>query len=120
MALADVKAFFKQLQSQRDEMKADLADFENALAEGHITEDQLQSVKEDFDLVETNYQRVLYIMYLFDIPNRHSKKTKFLQANRKLIEQFSLNKSDEDALITENENVIKHFRDELKRLKDNK
>lgn len=121
MALSDVKAFLKQQEAVRNEMKADMKDFEEALAAGHITEDQLTGIKEEFDLVDTNYQRLLYIMYLFEIPNRNSRRTKFLKANQNLIKQFSLNKSDAEAIKLENESALTQLRAEIKRLKtDNK
>lgn len=120
MAVTDAKAYFKKMEAQRNEMKADLADFEQGLADGYITEEQLADIKADFDYVDTNYKRLAYIMYLLDIPNRTAKKNKYKGANRDLIEQFAITRSDEEAVILENENILDHFRTEIKRLKNSK
>ena len=45
MAIKDVKQYYYSMQAQYLEMKADLQDFEEALAAGYITEEQLNSLK---------------------------------------------------------------------------
>ena len=64
MALRDVKEYYFKMLSQYLEMKADLADFEQALKDGFITEDQLQAAFEEVNKVQQNYERLSYIMYL--------------------------------------------------------
>jgi len=45
MAISHVKKYMYTMQNQYLEMKADLEDFNQALKDGHITEEQLESVK---------------------------------------------------------------------------
>ena len=116
MALADVKVYFKQVEDQWFEAKADLADFEQALKDKHITEDQLADVEENFAILDENYQRLAYIMHLFAIPNRHSRK--LTQADLKLADKFSLVGADEDYVLKENEDALKNLRAEITRLKE--
>ena len=47
MAIKDAKQYYYTMLNQYLEMKADLADFEQALADGHITEEQLEAVREE-------------------------------------------------------------------------
>ena len=136
MALADVKIYFKQLEAQRNEMQADLADFEKAMRQGYITEDRLEDVKADFAIVDTNYQRVAYLIWLFEIPARKkqhktkkqrqaayirkAKAAKHYAQDKELINKFSLAKSDMEAVLAENENVLLKFKEDLNKLIDNK
>ena len=77
MALRDVKEYYFKMLGQYFEMKADLADFEQALKDGFITEEQMQAAIDDVDRVKQNYERLSYIMYLLNLPNRKSKQEKY-------------------------------------------
>jgi predicted RNA-binding protein associated with RNAse of E/G family len=62
MAIRDVKDYYFKMVAQYLEMKADLADFEQALKDGFITEDQMQAAFDEVDKVQQNYERLSYIM----------------------------------------------------------
>jgi hypothetical protein len=116
MALKDVKQYYYNMQAQYLEMKADLADFEQALADGFITEDQLEEVKADVARIENNYDRLSYIMYLLEIPKRDSKRPAHSKANKNLLDFFDAAEASEDQVKLENISTLNHLRQELKRL----
>jgi hypothetical protein len=118
MAIKDVKQYYYAMQAQYLEMKADLADFEEALAAGHITEDQLEAVKEDVFKLESNYDRLTYVMYLLEIPNRGSKKAAHAKANAKVLDFFEETNSSENKVAEENRSTLDHLRAELRKLKE--
>jgi hypothetical protein len=117
MAIKDVKQYYYMIQAQYLEMKADLEDFEKALQEGFITEDKLEAVKDEVYKIETNYNRLSYIMYLLEMPNRSSKKAKHSSQNKKLVEYFNDTLSDCESLKLENNSALDNLRQELKKLK---
>lgn len=117
MAVKDVKQYYYAMQAQYLEMKADLADFEQALKDGFITEDQLKAAKEDVFVIEANYNRLSYIMYLLEMPNRQSKKAKYANQNKKLENYFADNLADCSSLQLENKSALSNLRQELKKLK---
>lgn len=119
MALIDFKRYMFQLEAQYVEMKNDLIDFEKALKDGYITEDQLESVKEDVDVIEQNYKRLLYAAFLLEIPKRNSKKAKYKAANKAVIDYFEALGAGENAVIEENKSLITNIRAELKKLQKN-
>ena len=82
MAVRDVKEYYYKLLVQSAEMKADLEDFEKALKAGYITEDKLDEVKEQVNIIQANFERVGYIMYLLELPNRTSKQAKKIKISR--------------------------------------
>lgn len=116
MAALDVKKYFAKVQSQYLEMKADMSEFEQAFKDGHITEDQLDAAKEDILRIETNYQRLVYIMYLLELPNRASKHDKHNRMNKKLLNGLSKVGADEAGVLQENKSALDHFRAELEHL----
>lgn len=116
MAVADFKKYLVKIQGQYLEMKADLADFNEAFEKGHITEDQLQTAKDDVYIVEQNYQRLLYVAYLLEMPRRNSKKEKYAKANKKVTKALSEMKADEQSVFDENKSALDHLRAELKEL----
>ena len=116
MAVRDVKEYYYKLLVQSAEMKADLEDFKKALEAGYITEDKLAEVKEQVNVIEANFERVGYIMYLLEMPNKKDKKAKWKRQNTKVSNHFADVKADEQAVFDENKSAIDHLRAELKRL----
>lgn len=117
MALIDVKKYYYNISAQYLEMKQDLADYDQACAEGHITEEQLEAVKADIAEIEKNYNRLTYIMYLLELPKTKRRKAKFRKKDKALEDRLSELNADEQAVIDENESVLTHLREELKKLK---
>jgi hypothetical protein len=117
MAVKDVKQYYYAMQAQYLEMKADLADFEQALADGFITEDQLKAVQEDVCKIESNYDRLSYIMYLLEAPNRANKKARYNNMNKKLLAFYENSASSQEAVEAENRSTLDHLRKELNKLK---
>lgn len=117
MAVIDVKKYYYKMLAQYIEMKNDLQDFEQALADGFVTEEQVLAAKEEVDRLEENYQRLTYIMYLLELPKRASKRRKFEKSHEKFMERFKQVGADIDSIVDENTSCLMHFRDELEKLK---
>lgn len=117
MALKDVKEYYYNMLSQYLESKEDLIDFETALKDGHITEDQLIDLKEDVGRLKENLDRVQYILFLFNLPNRKDKKKKYKINNSALIKYFKELKVDTESINIENDDIIAHIRAEINKLK---
>lgn len=118
MALRDVKDYYFKMLAQYLEMKADMADFEQALKDGFITEDQLQAAIEEVDKVKQNYERLSYIMYLLDLPNKKSKKGKHNNINKKLVTEFKNRQADTESIELENRCALKAFKEEMTHLQE--
>ena len=104
MAVKDVRKYYVSVQAQYLEMKGDLADFDEAFKEGHITEEKLTAVKEDVAKVEENYNRLAYIIYLLGLRKRTSKKQAGKDAA--LLKALTDDKADEASVEAENEGSI--------------
>jgi len=117
MAIKDVKNYYYQMQAQYLEMKADLADFEQALQDGFITEDQLEAGREEVLKIENNYDRLSYIMYLLEMPNRSTKKLGYAKTNKAVLNFLTSHEATETEVILENKSALEQLRKELNKLK---
>ena len=120
MAARDVKEYYFKLIAQKAELEADLADFEEALKNGFITEEQMQAAKDELIPYQINLDRLTYIMYLLELPNRKAKKTKFAKQNKKILNELEKRKADERSVISENKSALDAFRKEVKELLNKK
>ena len=117
MAVKDVRNYFYTMLMQYIEEKQNLADFEIALKNGFITEDQMQDALETVHDLETNYHRLVYIMYLLDMPNRKSKKTGYVRQYQGILDELKRLGADIDSIKAENSDALIHFKAALEALK---
>ena len=117
MAIKDFNEYVYKVNEQVIAAKEDLKEFEKCLKDGLITEDKLQEVKEEYNVLDTNLQRLLWCSYLLSIPNRDSKKAKYKKANKKLEKNLKENKADDSSIIYENKCALDILRQDLKKLK---
>ena len=120
MAARDVKEYYFKLIAQKAELEADLADFEEALKNGFITEEQMQAAKDELIPYQINLDRLTYIMYLLELPNRKAKKAKFVKQNKKILDELGKRNADEQSVISENKSALDGFRKEVKELLNKK
>ncbi len=118
MAIKDVRNYFYTMLCQYIEEKQNLADFEEALKEGHITQDQMQEVMNIVADLETNYHRLVYIMYLLEMPNKPSKKAGYVKQYKALVDELVRLGADIDSVKEENTDALIHFKAALKALKE--
>jgi hypothetical protein len=116
MAIKDVRHYFYTMLSQYLEEKQNLEDFSEALRDGLITEEQMQEALENVACLEENYHRLAYIMYLFDMPNRDSKKATYVRQYGNILEEFKRLGADLDSIKKENADALLHFKMALKAL----
>ena len=120
MAARDVKEYYFKLIAQKAELEADLADFEEALKNGFITEEQMQAAKDELIPYQINLDRLTYIIFLLELPNREEKKVKFAKQNKKILNELEKRKADEQSVINENKSALDGFRKEVKKLLNKK
>lgn len=117
MAVREVREYFYTMLNQYLEEKQNLADFEEALKEGFITEERMQEALDTVADLEKNYHRLVYIMYLLDMPKRKVKQAKYTKQYKALIDEFKRLGADIESVTTENSDALAHFKLTLKALK---
>jgi hypothetical protein len=118
MAIKDVRQYFYTMLSQYLEEKQNLADFEAALKDGLITEDQMSDIMDTVKDLETNYHRLAYIMYLLEMPNRGSKKASYVRQYENILKALAELGADINSVKQENTDALIHFKADLKAVTD--
>ena len=117
MAVREVKEYFYTMLNQYLEEKQNLADFEEALKEGFITEEQMQEALDTVAELEKNYHRLAYVIHLLNIPKRKAKQAKYNKQYKALIDEFKRLGADIESVTEENSDALAHFKLTLKALK---
>ena len=118
MAIKDVRRYYYTMLSQYLEEKQNLADFEEALKEGLITEDQMQEAMDTVTELEQNYHRLTYIMYLLDMPKRKDKQDAYVRQYKNILDELCRLGADMKSIKENNSDALVHFKAALKKLKD--
>lgn len=118
MAVRDVKEYYYKVLAQKAELEADLADFDEALKNGFITEEQVQAAKDELIPYQINLDRLTYIMYLLELPARKTKQAKHRKQNKKVLDELAARNADDESVFAENKSALDKFRAELKKLKE--
>jgi benzoyl-CoA reductase/2-hydroxyglutaryl-CoA dehydratase subunit BcrC/BadD/HgdB len=116
MAIKDVRQYFYTMLSQYIEEKQNLADFEEALKDGLITEDQMREATDVVAGLENNYYRLAYIMYLLEMPNRKDKKAAYTKRYKNIVEELERLGADPNTVKAENTDALILFKQALKKL----
>lgn len=118
MALADVKKYYKIFEQTHNDAAKDLEELKDLCRQGLVTQDKIDDLSEEFETDDYMYQFFSYIMYLWNLPRRNSKRKKVLTKDEKIREKFKLVKLTEDEQKLENENVLKNFRQKIDKIKE--
>ena len=118
MSLKDFRQHLASVQSQYLGAKEDLKDFDEALKAGYITEEKLQQVKEDFERIDMNYQRLLYVDYLINMPRFGRRRFNNKKSNKAKLKQAQENKADEASVLEENDILRADIQNELKKIEN--
>lgn len=113
MAIKDVKAYYVNVLQQYVDSKADLADFEQAVREGNITEERLEEVKAELELIKENVDRLAYVIYLFNMPKKPKKKKQYMRENANIIAKFKKAECDAESVYTENSSLQELIKQQL-------
>lgn len=105
MARRDVDEYFALVQSQYQDLLSDLAEIEK---ESNISEDIVDDIKKDIDVIKANRDRLAYMMYLLDKPKRKEKAKRFENHYlSRMKEKFGNNSADD--VIAENEEALERI-----------
>jgi|GEM_PF-2934479 len=116
MAKRDVVEYFLQVQNEYLELIDNVKEFDNALKQGKVTEEQLLEATSAVNIVKENYDRIAYILILLNKPNRRSKK------EDKSSEQWYkyLKGDSKEAILDENRDALTDFKKLVREVKESK
>lgn len=117
MAIRDFNLYLANVQAQVLATKNDLADFEQGLKDGYVTEQQVEDLRAEYQRIDDNYQRLLYVGYLLELPKSKWRKKRFRRKHDDLEIYLDKANATEDKVIKENEIAMELIKTEIKKLK---
>ena len=117
MAIRDFNLYLANVQAQVLATKNDLADFEQGLKDGYVTEQQVEDLRAEYQRMDDNYQRLLYVGYLLELPKSKWRKKRFRRKHDDLEIYLDKANATEDKVIKENEIAMELIKNEIKKLK---
>ena len=122
MALKDVKKYYLKLQKEYVEGKENMDYMINEFKEGKVNKDTFDNFELYYKSLKENYDKISYIMYLFNVPARDSKKDKYDKRNynKDMVKYFKDNKVSKEDTYAENEYALTKLREIVREEKENK
>lgn len=122
MALKDVKKYYLKLQKEYVEGKENMNYMINEFKEGKVNKDTFDNFEKYYKSLKENYDKISYIMYLFNVPARDSKKDKYDKRNynKDMVKYFKDNKVSKEDTYAENEYALTKLREIVREEKENK
>lgn len=108
MSKKDVDEYYTKVCADYKQLKETLTEMEEEFKNSVQDVDKIEQVRKMIEPLKVNYERISYIMYLFNKPVRRKKKFSYELENKKRLNNFS-NSSLED-IHRENQEVIKNLK----------
>ena len=120
MAFRDVKKYYIEVQNQYFEMLENAKDFDEALKAGLVDQAQFDQAKNYLDRLKENYDRLTYIMFLFNKPHRNKKISQDNVKNKDFYAYLEENNATSKKVIDDNTYVLKEFKKFVEDIKKEK
>lgn len=111
MAKRHVVEYFLQVEYQYLEMLDNLKEFKELLAANRISNEEFQQAIAEIELIKANYERISYIMFLLNKPNRKTKEEVELAKSW----YDALQYASKEAIIDENKDALAKIKDMIKK-----
>ena len=106
MSIKHVRDYYERMVSDYVEMKRVLEEMEKLSEEkASVAINNIEQIREQVKVLEANYNRLSYIMFLLNQPNKEKKKSKYFKQEKKKLNKIPVNDRKE-AVINENTKVL--------------
>ena len=110
MAYLDVKAYYLEVEEQYKNMLELIKQLEDAQAKGEIDKERVKLFKDNAMIMKSNYERLAYIMHLFNRPKSTKKHNK---VKDDLEDKFEFIGASKKQVIDENTFILNDFKQYL-------
>lgn len=106
MSVKHVKEYYNQVCSDYSELLENLRDMEEELQNNLVSPDRVEQLKRMIEPIKQNYERISYIIFLLDMPNRKEKQDRYKSQQRKKVYEGS----DLNSIKAENKNILDNMK----------
>lgn len=108
MSVKDVRKYYAEISEQYEQMISEIRDFEQEAMNGMFEPEKLDEIKQRIQPLKTNFERIAYIIFLLDKPNKKKKEKSYIKRNKKKLSK--LTNATTEAVKEENNEVLKSLR----------
>ena len=122
MAYKDVKKYYLEVERNYLETVRHAEEYLKCYKDGKITDEQFETFEKNLNVIKNDYEKLSYIMFLFNQPQRKEKAKKYNEQNQLLNMSFARLNTDKRSVLTEQSYILERFKQELPNLlkeKDN-
>ena len=111
MSKKHVEEYYVKMASDYTEMKNVLDELQNTLTDEEASNNinQIATIKEQVQLLEANYKRLSYIMFLLNMPNNKKKKAGYIKREYKKLNMIP-QEHRQDYVEEENSNILQNIK----------
>lgn len=110
MAIRHVREYYERMVSDYVEMKTVLEEMEKLSEDKASTAlNNIEQIKHQVEILEANYKRLSYIMFLLNQPNKEKKKKRYFNQEKKKLDDIPY-KDRKESIIEENSAVIENLK----------
>ena len=112
MAKRHVIQYFLELENTYEEMKDTVKELQEMAVKGNLEESTFLEAKKDLDVIQSNYERVAYIMFLLNKPNKQEKESAEEDVNKQWYDYLKF--SSKEAIVDESKDALSHLKELIK------
>lgn len=110
MSVKHVRDYYERMVSDYVEMKNVLKEMEKMSESGASNAlNNIENIKEQVKILEANYKRLSYIMFLLNQPNRESKKNRYIKRENKKLSCIPI-EDRREAVEIENQKALESLK----------
>lgn len=111
MSKKHVEEYYLTMLSDYTEMKTVLDELQKNITDDTASTyiNQINNIKDKVKLLEANYKRLSYIMFLLNKPNKKSKEDRYLKRENKRLNSIPEN-AKEEFIRKENKEIINYIK----------
>lgn len=109
----DFEEYLIVIQKQFTEMEKALNEANDLLKEGKLSEEAAMNIAKSYDIISSNYQRLLYCRYLYNLPPKFIQKLRKKKMDREA-QKFIEEHADKDSVVEEGQEALDNIKEEAK------
>ena len=107
MSVKDVKNYYDEVCNQYHDFLTELRDFEDLCSKGMVAPETIEMAKKAIEPLKDNWQKLNYIMFLLNKPNKKAKLDRFKNQSKNLLK----NSITDSEVYKQNEQAISNLID---------
>ena len=116
MARRHVIRYFLELENTYVEMQETLKELQELAQQGKVEESTYMETLKEIEVIKQNYERIAYIIFLLNKPNREKKNDYEEKLNKEWYGYLKF--SSKEAIVDESKDALSHFKEIVREIKD--